>query len=204
MLPSENGEWEIVHRPARVNVDPSTPLDSPSHQDVTFYLIIRRKPLFYVINILVPCVLISFMINLVFYLPADCELLGPATLPGSLSRPWGHPSTGPLPASHLLLGVTTTQGPGMRDMWPAMGRALWPWLTSRKCTGSRTPDCLSARAEIRFAVVARCDCGPGIQGPSTVKLGGGMVTAPPGNQAMETGTHAPLVLEGQAPSSGPT
>ncbi|XP_005672338.1 acetylcholine receptor subunit delta isoform X2 [Sus scrofa] len=69
---TENGEWEIVHRPARVNVDPSAPLDSPSRQDVTFYLIIRRKPLFYVINILVPCVLISFMINLVFYLPADC------------------------------------------------------------------------------------------------------------------------------------
>ncbi|XP_053452696.1 acetylcholine receptor subunit delta isoform X1 [Nycticebus coucang] len=68
---TENGEWEIVHRPARVNVDPTAPLDSPSRQDVTFYLIIRRKPLFYIINILVPCVLISFMINLVFYLPAD-------------------------------------------------------------------------------------------------------------------------------------
>lgn len=54
-------------------MDPSAPLDSPNRQDVTFYLIIRRKPLFYVINILVPCVLISFMINLVFYLPADCE-----------------------------------------------------------------------------------------------------------------------------------
>ncbi|XP_057406656.1 acetylcholine receptor subunit delta isoform X2 [Balaenoptera acutorostrata] len=69
---TENGEWEIVHRPARINVDPSASLDSPSRQAVTFYLIIRRKPLFYVINILVPCVLISFMINLVFYLPADC------------------------------------------------------------------------------------------------------------------------------------
>ncbi|XP_036767903.2 acetylcholine receptor subunit delta isoform X1 [Manis pentadactyla] len=68
---TENGEWEIVHRPARINVDPSAPLDSRNRQDVTFYLIIRRKPLFYVINILVPCVLISFMINLVFYLPAD-------------------------------------------------------------------------------------------------------------------------------------
>lgn len=81
MLPSENGEWEIVHRPARVNVDPSIPLDSPGRQDVTFYLIIRRKPLFYVINILVPCVLISFMINLVFYLPADCEPQPPTPIP---------------------------------------------------------------------------------------------------------------------------
>lgn len=73
MLSSENGEWEIVHRPARVNLDPSVPLDTPGQQDVTFYLIIRRKPLFYVINILVPCVLISFMVALVFYLPADSK-----------------------------------------------------------------------------------------------------------------------------------
>lgn len=66
-------------------MDLSVPLDSPGRQDVSFYLIIRRKPLFYVINILVPCVLISFMINLVFYLPADSE-------PQSLSQPpaaWG-------------------------------------------------------------------------------------------------------------------
>ncbi|XP_038196292.1 acetylcholine receptor subunit delta isoform X2 [Arvicola amphibius] len=69
---TENGEWEIVHRAAKVNVDPSVPMDSTNHQDITFYLIIRRKPLFYIINILVPCVLISFMINLVFYLPGDC------------------------------------------------------------------------------------------------------------------------------------
>ncbi|CAO2625309.1 Acetylcholine receptor subunit delta [Lemmus lemmus] len=73
LIPSlENGEWEIVHRAAKVNVDPNIPMDSTNHQDITFYLIIRRKPLFYIINILVPCVLISFMINLVFYLPGDC------------------------------------------------------------------------------------------------------------------------------------
>uniref|UniRef100_A0A452UKI4 Cholinergic receptor nicotinic delta subunit n=1 Tax=Ursus maritimus TaxID=29073 RepID=A0A452UKI4_URSMA len=73
-------EWIIIDpegftgkssRRGLINVDPSVPPDSPGRQDVTFYLIIRRKPLFYVINILVPCVLISFMINLVFYLPAD-------------------------------------------------------------------------------------------------------------------------------------
>ncbi|XP_031823999.1 acetylcholine receptor subunit delta [Sarcophilus harrisii] len=67
----KNGEWEIIHRPARKNIDQSVSPASTSHQDITFYLIIRRKPLFYIINILVPCVLISFMINLAFYLPAD-------------------------------------------------------------------------------------------------------------------------------------
>ena len=90
-----------MHRPARVNVDPSAPLDSPSRQDVTFYLIIRRKPLFYVINILVPCVLISFMINLVFYLPADCEPRRPALPSLLLGAPWGHPSRGSLPVAAL-------------------------------------------------------------------------------------------------------
>ncbi|XP_043861290.1 acetylcholine receptor subunit delta [Dromiciops gliroides] len=68
---TENGEWEIVHRAARKNIDQSVSPASTSYQDITFYLIIRRKPLFYIINILVPCVLISFMINLAFYLPAD-------------------------------------------------------------------------------------------------------------------------------------
>ncbi|XP_026544102.1 acetylcholine receptor subunit delta [Notechis scutatus] len=67
----ENGEWAIIHRPARKNIDSLVPRDSNKHQDVTFYLIIKRKPLFYIINIVTPCILIAFMIILVFYLPAD-------------------------------------------------------------------------------------------------------------------------------------
>lgn len=72
-VPTENGEWEIIHRPARKNIHPSYPPESSEHQDITFYLIIKRKPLFYVINIVTPCVLIAFMAILVFYLPADSE-----------------------------------------------------------------------------------------------------------------------------------
>uniref|UniRef100_A0A8C5U8I8 Cholinergic receptor nicotinic gamma subunit n=1 Tax=Malurus cyaneus samueli TaxID=2593467 RepID=A0A8C5U8I8_9PASS len=68
---AENGEWEIIHRPARKNIHPDIPLDTSEHQDITFYLIIKRKPLFYVINIVIPCILIAFMVILVFYLPAD-------------------------------------------------------------------------------------------------------------------------------------
>uniref|UniRef100_A0A8C6ZC58 Cholinergic receptor nicotinic delta subunit n=1 Tax=Nothoprocta perdicaria TaxID=30464 RepID=A0A8C6ZC58_NOTPE len=68
---TENGEWEIIHRPARKNIHPEYPRDSSEHQDITFYLIIKRKPLFYIINIVTPCILISFMAILVFYLPAD-------------------------------------------------------------------------------------------------------------------------------------
>ncbi|KAL0156585.1 hypothetical protein M9458_047831, partial [Cirrhinus mrigala] len=68
---TENGEWEIVHKPARRNIYKSIPMESNKHQDITFYLIIRRKPLFYIVNIIIPCVLISFLASLVYYLPAD-------------------------------------------------------------------------------------------------------------------------------------
>ncbi|NP_001095267.1 acetylcholine receptor subunit delta precursor [Xenopus laevis] len=68
---TENGEWEIVHIPAKKNIDRSLSPESTKYQDITFYLIIERKPLFYIINILAPCVLIALMANLVFYLPAD-------------------------------------------------------------------------------------------------------------------------------------
>ncbi|CAM5164136.1 unnamed protein product [Natator depressus] len=68
---TENGEWAIKHRPAKkiVNAERFTP-DDLGYQQVVFYLIIQRKPLFYVINIIVPCVLISSVAVLVYFLPA--------------------------------------------------------------------------------------------------------------------------------------
>ncbi|KYO39902.1 acetylcholine receptor subunit gamma [Alligator mississippiensis] len=68
---TENGEWVIKHRPAKklVNAGHFTP-DDVGYQQVVFYLIIQRKPLFYIINIIVPCVLISFVAVLVYFLPA--------------------------------------------------------------------------------------------------------------------------------------
>ncbi|XP_074860104.1 acetylcholine receptor subunit gamma isoform X2 [Carettochelys insculpta] len=68
---TENGEWVIKHRPAKkiVNAERFTP-DDLGYQQVVFYLIIQRKPLFYVINIIVPCVLISSVAVLVYFLPA--------------------------------------------------------------------------------------------------------------------------------------
>ncbi|KAF7650716.1 hypothetical protein LDENG_00121430 [Lucifuga dentata] len=68
---TENGEWEIIHRPAKRNTYKHIPMESNKHQDITFYLIIRRKPLFYIVNIIIPCMLISFLASLVYYLPAD-------------------------------------------------------------------------------------------------------------------------------------
>lgn len=71
--PTENGEWEIVHRPAKRNTYKHIPMESNKHQDITFYLVISRKPLFYVVNIIIPCMLISFLALLVYYLPADSQ-----------------------------------------------------------------------------------------------------------------------------------
>ncbi|XP_066476362.1 acetylcholine receptor subunit gamma isoform X2 [Tiliqua scincoides] len=68
---TENGEWAIKHRPAKkiVNAERFTPNDI-EYQQIIFFLIIQRKPLFYIINIIMPCILISSVAVLVYFLPA--------------------------------------------------------------------------------------------------------------------------------------
>nr|XP_060623313.1 acetylcholine receptor subunit gamma [Anolis sagrei ordinatus] len=68
---TENGEWAIKHRPAKkiVNAGSFTP-DDIEYQRIVFFLIIQRKPLFYIINIIIPCVLISSVAVVVYFLPA--------------------------------------------------------------------------------------------------------------------------------------
>ncbi|KAK1157922.1 neuronal acetylcholine receptor subunit beta-4-like [Acipenser oxyrinchus oxyrinchus] len=63
-----SGEWDIVALPGRRIINP---LD-PTYVDVTYDFIIKRKPLFYTINLIIPCVLITSLAILVFYLPSDC------------------------------------------------------------------------------------------------------------------------------------
>uniref|UniRef100_A0A8C9JDZ5 Cholinergic receptor nicotinic gamma subunit n=1 Tax=Panthera tigris altaica TaxID=74533 RepID=A0A8C9JDZ5_PANTA len=46
------------------------PAEEAGHQKVVFYLLIQRKPLFYIINIIAPCVLISSVAILIYFLPA--------------------------------------------------------------------------------------------------------------------------------------
>ncbi|XP_072496591.1 acetylcholine receptor subunit gamma isoform X2 [Notamacropus eugenii] len=67
---TENGEWAIKHRPAKRLLDPPASPGEAGHQRVVFYLLIQRKPLFYIINIIAPCVLISSLAILIYFLPA--------------------------------------------------------------------------------------------------------------------------------------
>lgn len=63
-----SGEWDILALPGRRTVNPQ----DPTYVDLTYDFIIKRKPLFYTINLIIPCVLITSLAILVFYLPSDC------------------------------------------------------------------------------------------------------------------------------------
>ncbi|KAJ8396445.1 hypothetical protein AAFF_G00017510 [Aldrovandia affinis] len=68
---TENGEWAIRHRPARKIINSRYSPDDLEYQEVHFGLIIQRKPLFYIINIILPCSLISSLVVLAYFLPAQ-------------------------------------------------------------------------------------------------------------------------------------
>ena len=56
--------------PAQRNVKFYTCCDEP-YLDITFNITMRRKTLFYTVNLIIPCMGISFLTILVFYLPSD-------------------------------------------------------------------------------------------------------------------------------------
>ncbi|NWT63010.1 ACHA2 protein, partial [Erythrocercus mccallii] len=67
----ESGEWAIVEAAGTYN---SKKYDccTEIYPDITFDFVIRRLPLFYTINLIIPCLLISCLTVLVFYLPSGC------------------------------------------------------------------------------------------------------------------------------------
>ncbi|XP_062898527.1 neuronal acetylcholine receptor subunit alpha-9 [Mobula hypostoma] len=66
----ENVEWEVHGMPATKNVITYGCCSDP-YPDVTYTLILKRRSSFYIFNLLIPCVMISFLAPLGFYLPAD-------------------------------------------------------------------------------------------------------------------------------------
>ncbi|XP_025987213.1 acetylcholine receptor subunit alpha-like isoform X3 [Solenopsis invicta] len=63
-------EWDILEVPAVRNEKFYTCCDEP-YLDITFNITMRRKTLFYTVNLIIPCMGISFLTVLVFYLPSD-------------------------------------------------------------------------------------------------------------------------------------
>ncbi|XP_072839922.2 neuronal acetylcholine receptor subunit alpha-7 isoform X1 [Pogona vitticeps] len=65
-----NGEWDLVAVPGSENKVFYECCREP-YLDVTFAVTMRRRTLYYALNMLVPCLLLSAMTFLVFLLPAD-------------------------------------------------------------------------------------------------------------------------------------
>ncbi|XP_061106086.1 neuronal acetylcholine receptor subunit alpha-9-like [Conger conger] len=66
----ENVEWEVLGMPAKKNVILYGCCSDP-YPDITYTLHLKRKASFYIFNLLIPCMMISFLAPLGFYLPAD-------------------------------------------------------------------------------------------------------------------------------------
>ncbi|XP_078251066.1 neuronal acetylcholine receptor subunit alpha-3-like [Rhinoraja longicauda] len=67
----ESGEWEIIDAPGYKH-ELKYNCCEEIYPDITYSFYIRRLPLFYTINLIIPCLLLSFLTILVFYLPSDC------------------------------------------------------------------------------------------------------------------------------------
>lgn len=63
-------EWDVLSIPAQKNIKYYDCCLEP-YYDIYFNITLRRKTLFYTVNLIIPCVNISFLAVLVFYLPSD-------------------------------------------------------------------------------------------------------------------------------------
>lgn len=63
-------EWDILNVPASKHVKRYDDRYEPQ-PDITFNVTIRRKTLFHTVNLIIPCVAITFLTVIVFHLPSD-------------------------------------------------------------------------------------------------------------------------------------
>lgn len=97
------------------------------YQDITFTVVMRRRTLYYSINLLLPCILISTLALLVFLLPADSgekislglEHIHRHQFP-MLASSWAQVHSGLL---ELLQAVIGRRQADSLDQWPAHRRA---------------------------------------------------------------------------------
>jgi len=65
-----SGEWDLMEVPARRKSEPDE--DGKPIVGITFDLKLRRKTLYFTVNLILPIVLITLLTSIVFYLPTDC------------------------------------------------------------------------------------------------------------------------------------
>lgn len=137
----ENVEWEVLGMPATRNVITYGCCSEP-YPDVTYTLLLRRRASFYIFNLLLPCIMVSFLAPLGFYLPADSgekvslgvtvllaltvfQLLVAESMPPSESVPLiGEPPPCPGP-SHWTRG--DKQHPCRSSWWRGWSLPSPPW-----------------------------------------------------------------------------
>jgi len=61
---SYSGIWDVMDVPGQLIADASK---------IEFRIVLRRKPLFYTVILIIPTVLMAFLSMMVFYLPAECS-----------------------------------------------------------------------------------------------------------------------------------
>ncbi|XP_069116701.1 acetylcholine receptor subunit beta-like, partial [Argopecten irradians] len=67
---SQNGEWDLVSTYVQEQVKAKT-RGSQSFSNVKFFIVLRRKPLFHLLNTIFPVALMAFLSAMVFKLPPD-------------------------------------------------------------------------------------------------------------------------------------
>ncbi|XP_071977776.1 acetylcholine receptor subunit alpha-1-B [Engystomops pustulosus] len=67
----ESGEWLMKdYRCWKHSVTYTCCPDVP-YLDITYHFVLQRLPLYFIVNVIIPCLLFSFLTGLVFYLPTD-------------------------------------------------------------------------------------------------------------------------------------
>ncbi|CAJ0964967.1 unnamed protein product [Ranitomeya imitator] len=70
----ESGEWMMKdYRCWKHWVTYACCPDVP-YLDITYHFVLQRLPLYFIVNVIIPCLLFSFLTGLVFYLPTDSDL----------------------------------------------------------------------------------------------------------------------------------
>ena len=66
----QSNEWELIGCPAVKNVEKYPCCDEP-FPDLTFTIIVKRIPIFYMIILIIPCILLSLLTLVSFWLPPE-------------------------------------------------------------------------------------------------------------------------------------